>query len=157
MKTISQISNPFTRSSRGQSLVEFELALVIMIFMMLAVTDFGLAFFSWITLRDAAQEGATYASVAPPFDTNSVAAIRSRVKEASVSPVNLGILADDHINVDLVGTGTTACPGNGVRVTVTYDYRMISPWIIGAPTIPVSASVTDTILKAANGVTCGGS
>lgn len=162
-----------TRSSKGQSLVEFELALVIIIFLLLAVTDFGLAFFSWISLRDAAQEGATYASVAPPFDNDSIAAIRSRVKSASTTPVNLNTLADDSIGVELVRdtnaephtptaksfttADTKACPGYAVRITVTYQYRMISPMIsvfVGSPTIPISANVTNTILLAGNGVDC---
>ena len=147
-------------SNTGQSLIEFELSLVIMILLLLGVTDFGLAFFSWISLRDAAQEGVTYASVSPPYNYNSVVAIRERVKSASVAPVNLNTIADDDIKVELVGATQKPCPGYSVRVDVTYNYHMISPLIgqlIGSSTIPVSASVTNTILQAANGYDCTGS
>ncbi|MCX6080162.1 MAG: pilus assembly protein [Chloroflexi bacterium] len=148
------------QSSKGQSLIEFELALIIMIFLMLGVSDFGLAFFSWISLRDAAQEGVTYASVSPPFNNNSVAAIRTRVKSASLAPINFNDISDDEIEVELLGSVPKPCPGYSVRVKVTYDYHMISPMIsefVGSPTIPVSASVTNTILQGANGYDCSGS
>ncbi len=153
-----RLKNLFYRStSTGQSLVEFELALVVLIFLLLGVTDFGLAFFSWISLRDAAEEGATFASVSPPYNYDSVVAIRERVKNASMTPIDLETLSDEDIDVQLVGSIQKPCPGYSVRIDVKYNYHMISPMIsqfVGSMTIPVSASVTNTILQAANGYVC---
>jgi len=48
---------------RGQAIVELSMSLVMMLTLLAGAVDFGRAFFTWITLRDAAQEGASYASV----------------------------------------------------------------------------------------------
>jgi len=158
-------------SSKGQSLVEFALAATMMIFLLLATIDFGLAFFSWITLRDAAQEGATYGSIYPPSisSTNSsntgnaeINSVKSRVRGAATTPVNMSSLPLEKINILLLNpdgttTGAIACPGYGIQVTVIYDYHVITPMIstfINSPTIPVTATVTNTILRKGNGVTC---
>ena len=48
---------------RGQAIVELATSLVILLTLLAGVVDLGRALFTWITLRDAAQEGASYASV----------------------------------------------------------------------------------------------
>jgi len=164
MKTRFLTGNYPTHPNRGQSLVEFALAATLMIFMLVATIDFGLAFLSWITLRDAAQEGAAYSSIFPPtslLDSDPVVTnIKYRVKYAASTPVDLSTLANDHIVISIhntPGNATGACPGNSVQVTVTYDYPVITPIItnfIGSPTIPVSATVVNTILRKGNGMAC---
>jgi Flp pilus assembly protein TadG len=49
---------------RGQAMVELATMLVILLTLLAGIVDFGRAFFTYITLRDAAQEGASYGSVA---------------------------------------------------------------------------------------------
>lgn len=160
MNTKLFIKNHKKNLSRGQSLVEFAMAATLMIFLLLATIDFGLAFFSWIALRDAAQEGATYGSLKPPNSYSDLGNIRTRVKNATKTPINMGALPDDQIDVKVLNASgdpidpslpTSPCPGNGIRVTVTYKYKIITPMIstfIGNNEIPISASVADTILVA---------
>jgi Flp pilus assembly protein TadG len=45
-------------SERGQSLVEFSISLVIILWLLAGAVEFGIALFQYIQLRDAAQEGA---------------------------------------------------------------------------------------------------
>jgi hypothetical protein len=157
---------------KGQSLVEFALSATILMFLLLAVSDFGLAFLSWITLRDAAQEGATYAAVYPPVDTTapirhttegfSLIYIRARVRESATLPVSLTNLPTSHININLLqpdgNAGGLPCQGNAIQVTVTYDYHFISPMgkIFGNAQgeIPISANVTNTILVDGDKTVC---
>jgi Flp pilus assembly protein TadG len=163
MKTYLPSKTLLNRLSKGQSLVEFAMAATLMIFLLLATIDFGLAFFSWIALRDAAQEGATFGSLFPPtsYSDTDLDDIRTRVKNATKTPINMGALPNGNIVVDVLDatTGnridpllpTSPCPGNGIRVTVTYNYQVITPMIstfIGRSYIPISASVADTILVA---------
>jgi hypothetical protein len=59
------------------------------------------------------------------------------------------MIASDDITVTLVGT---ACTGNGIRVTATYpDFPITMPFMgaILGQTIPISATVVDTILSPA--------
>ena len=168
-------------SEKGQSLVEFTLTATILMFMLLAVSDFGLAFLTWITVRDAAQEGATYGSVYPPVDLDSTGGIdhdlqgfsliyiRARVRESATLPISLGSLPTSHINISLLspsgspdddGDDVEPCQGNAIQVKVTYDYHFISPLmgeIFGNAqgNIPISATVTNTILVDGDKTVCG--
>jgi hypothetical protein len=49
---------------RGQSMTEFALSLVIILTLLAGIVDLGRAFFAYIIIRDAAQEGAVCGSIA---------------------------------------------------------------------------------------------
>ena len=98
--------NPKTKE-KGQSLVELAMSLVMLLTLLAGVVDFGRAFFTWITLRDAAQEGASYASVIRTTKINDVSEfcddITARVEVTTTdlsggvtsTPINLLALAED--------------------------------------------------------------
>jgi len=127
----------------GQGLVEFAMVLVIMMILLAGVVDLGRAFFTFLSLRDAAQEGAVYASINPTDQTSIV----NRVRHSSAQPVNLNDPANIDVQVNFTGM---ACAGNGVEVVVKYDrFPLSMPFlgaILGSQTIAIRARVTDTIL-----------
>ncbi len=156
------------RRERGQSLVELAISLTVMLLLLSGAVTFGMALFSYVAMRDAAQEGALFGSFNPCTDPTgaactdstslNVAAIRSRVREASSSPVNFASFPDADITVQLTPSGAQPCEGiasgnttpNAVQVTIDYDYPIIMPYvgaIIGGQTIHLRATVTDTILQ----------
>ncbi len=53
------------KSERGQSLVELSISLVVLLYLLSGAVEFGLAFFQFVQLRDAAQEGALFGSMNP--------------------------------------------------------------------------------------------
>ncbi len=159
---------------RGQSLVELAISLTVILLLLSGAVDFGMALFSFVQLRDAAQEGALYGSLNPCLDQNAnnqcdvgeplnTAAIQARVKATSTSPMiqNLPLSAIDvQLTPDPANTlpcegSTTTASGpepNAITVTITYQYHIIMPFIgaiIGGQTIPLHAQVTDTILTPA--------
>lgn len=133
--------NQRPKKARGQSLVEFAISLTLILLLLAGAVDFGMAFFTFIAMRDAAQEGALYGSMAPA-DTNGII---QRVRSSATMPLDLTDPAV-RVNVRIVGN---ACEGGGVEVTLQYDYPITMPLIgavIGRNTIPLTATVTDTIL-----------
>ena len=54
---------PKDRNESGQSLMELALSMTVLLILLAGVVDLGRAFFTYIALRDAAQEGASYAAV----------------------------------------------------------------------------------------------
>ena len=144
-------------SERGQSLVELAISILILVYLLAGAVEFGLAFFQFVQLRDAAQEGALYGSMNPYVDTNAnakydsgepvnQAGIELRARAASTSPVDLSDTTE--VNITVTPSGPL-CEGNGIQVTVSYDHQIFMPFIpqfIGSSTIPLNASVTDTIL-----------
>src|SRR5512135_3374033 len=117
-------------TQRGQSLVELAISLTVMLLLLAGAVTFGMALFSYVALRDAAQEGALYGSFNPqvvgssPAQVN-VAGVRQRVHAASTSPIDLSALPDANITVATTPAGALPCEGtapdgtpNGIQVTV---------------------------------------
>jgi Flp pilus assembly protein TadG len=126
-------------SERGQSLVELGVSLLILLYLLSGAAEFGVLFFQFVQLRDAAQEGALYGSM-NPVDTTGITA---RVQAASSSPLDLTTITP------AITYSGAQCEGNGITVTLTYDHHIFMPFmpqLLGRDHITLSAEVTDTIL-----------
>jgi hypothetical protein len=158
----------FPRSEKGQSLVELAISLVVLMTLLAGAVEFGILFFQYVQLRDAAQEGALYGSTKP----DDVTGIVDRAKYSSQSPLDLpNLLApggevDIEISIDDGPGGTIPSPiysdnsayddtktcegyNHAITVKLTYEHRIFMPFmpqLIGE-TIPLEATVTDTILS----------
>jgi hypothetical protein len=145
------------KEERGQSLVELAVSLVVLLLLLSGAVESSLALFQYVTIRDAAQEGALYASVnPPPVDptdltyTAKVDAINNRVIAAANDVVKL-----DASNIEIVIHGA-ACEGssgvppvpNSVEVIVRFNHVIIYPFV-DSNTIALTAPVTSTILSPA--------
>jgi Flp pilus assembly protein TadG len=148
------------KSERGQSLVELAISLVVLLFLLSGVVEFGIAFFQFIQLRDAAQEGALYASLHPTDTAN----IEIRVRNASQQPIDLtnNVSGDPRqvtvtiTPIDSDGDTLTTCVGDGIQVSVSFRHHVFMPFVSpiftamsgdGTNTIPLTGTVTDTILQ----------
>lgn len=158
---------------RGQSLTELSITMTLVLILLAGVADIGRAFFTYITLRDAAQEGALYGSFAfsapdpggaPNALINPGAAcslITQRVRQNSNSPVDLANEAN--ITVQIASSKNSSvwvdctpamtiqpCAYDRIRVRVAFDdFTLSTPFLgalIGTQTVDISASVEDTIL-----------
>jgi len=150
IKVISkQVNKQCPHSERGQSLVELALSFTILLALLAGVIDFGRGFFTWVALRDAAQEGALYGSTNPTDSTG----IDQRVRDTSYEPVDM--TDPNEVTVDITIYGP-ACLGSPIQVDVTYNaFPIAMPFlgtILGRDTLTIHARITDTILRP----TCGG-
>lgn len=148
------------KKERAQSMVEFAISITFVLMLVAGLVDLGHAFFSFVALRDAAQDGAIYGSIYPIVDSNNngvyddgeplnTSEIVTRVREASNTPVDLSDTTSVSVNVSTSGD---PCEGNPITVSVTYNYPISMPFlgaILGTNTIPITASVTNTILTPA--------
>lgn len=125
---------------RGQSLVEMGLTMMLVLWLLSGVVDFGIGFFSYVAIRDAAQEGALYGSINPTLTSDIVTRVQ---QSASTSPIDLAV------TTVTVTTPTGTCPGNPITVTVVYNYQIAMPLtsIVTGNTIPIRTSATSPILK----------
>jgi Flp pilus assembly protein TadG len=165
-----KMKNP--RSESGQSLVEMAFSITFLIMLVAGVVDLGRAFFTYIALRDAAQEGAAYASIARIYQEGPMMCteIESRVHTTSntqivdltqtdvdtsyfdffdinlTNPYNCTSLDPENSSTD----NTHACLGSTVLVSVTYpNFPLSTPFlgsILGTQTIPIRATIEDTVL-----------
>ena len=123
---------------KGQSLVELAISFVVLLLLLGGAVEFGMAFFQFVQLRDAAQEGALYGSYCQDFTQ-----IESRTRGASDSPVDL---SSSDVSVLIESDGIE---GGDLKVTLIYNHAVFMPFIsiFVGNTIPLRAEVTDTILK----------
>ena len=139
---------------KGQSMTEFALALVLLLTLVAGIGDLGRMFFAYIIIRDAAQEGAVYGSIADKSDLpNLQTEVESRVKEAFTDPDNPSDTPIDinqlQVQTTLIGA-TCAAPGSAVRVKVDYVVPVTMPFlgaIIGSQQMPMTATVENAILS----------
>lgn len=135
---------------RGQSLVEFAISLVIILWLLAGAVEFGIALFQYIQMRDAAQEGALYGSI-NPIDK---AGIEARVRAASSSPIDL--VNDPGVVVQVTYPDGTCDVADSVKVRVEYPHQLFMPFATlftgGSNTINLGADVTDTILITTNSI-----
>ncbi len=137
-------TNLSEHSNRGQSFVEIGVFLMVLMILLAGLLDLGRAFFTYIALRDAAQEGALYGSTNP----TALTSIEDRVRNTSNTPVDLADTGDIQVSVSLHGP---ACLGSTIQVDVNYqDFPLAMPFlgtILDRQTIPIHATVSNTILR----------
>ena len=135
------------KSERGQSLVEMAISITVLVFLLSGAVEFGMMFFQYIQLRDAAQEGALYGSLNPA----DASGIEARTRGASSSPIKLTdpVVLVDIITNDENGDGLI-CPGDSIEVRASYPHEFFMPFITlitGPGGRTLTGSVTDTILN----------
>jgi hypothetical protein len=143
----------------GQSMVEFAISAIVILMLLVAVADLGRAFYTYLSIRDAAQEGAVFGAVCPQHVTQ----IMDRVKLTSQTPVDLNDPAHVqvtcyYISYDIFGnpietlcsSGTAPSAGNGIKIGVTFDNFTVTTPLAGSllgQTLTLRAEVTDTIIR----------
>ena len=120
------------RTERGAATVEMAMVTIFLFMLIAGIVDMGRAFYAYIGVQEAAQEGAIYGSFDPDGD------IRGRVLDSVEFP-------------DLNAAGSTVtvtCPTPGsIAVTVSHQVNLITP-IIGqwfGPTITIARTVTGQV------------
>ena len=133
------------QKEHGQSMVELALTITILMALLAGTIDLGRAFFTWLTMRDAAQEGASYGSI-EPTDTGGII----NRAELSFQDVIIDADADVDINVSFSGPQCLGSTPSTITVQIEYNnFTLTMPFlgtILGSQTIPIRATVSDTIL-----------
>jgi len=114
------------RKSNGQSLVEFSLALPIMLLLVLGVVEFGLGIRSYVSLTNSVREGARFASVGNPAgDPADCDGTTSDTVYGRVCYTN-STLDLDELDPD-VSYPEGTLPGSPVIVSADYTYNFVTP------------------------------
>jgi Flp pilus assembly protein TadG len=114
---------------KGQALVEFALLVPIFLLLMFSIIDFGMGFYSWITVTNSAREGARLGAVHAPLNVASSPCfgkasldqcIEDRVRDASD-------LTNEATKMTVTITNAQGLPGQSVVVEVDYQYDLMTP------------------------------
>jgi Flp pilus assembly protein TadG len=125
------------RTQRGQALVEFALVAPVFFLLLAGVLDASFAFFSQLTVINAAAEAAHAASIYPdPTTMYQVAESRAKAATTILAADRVSVV-DPPICVPIVSTScdfltaTGSQRGDLVRITVNYEYRPFFPLLLG--------------------------
>ena len=133
------------RNERGQALVEFALASVTFMIIVLGVFDIGRAVWNYNTLAGATREGTRYAivhgsgSTAPSGPAANDANVRTAVAKYA-GGLNSANLTTTSTWLD--GSNTA---GARVKVTTSYQFRSIFSSLFGVSPFTMTSSSTMTI------------
>lgn len=136
------IHNQPKQKERGQSMIELALVLTMLMVLLAGTVDLGRAFFTWLAMRDAAQEGAAYASIKPLETMKTEDRVRFNLTDTI--PDQLTSVA---VNIGYVGP---RCLGSTVTINVVYNnFPITMPFLgtlLGSQTIPIKATINNTII-----------
>jgi Flp pilus assembly protein TadG len=126
MKTSQRIPRRI-RGEDGAAAVEFAIVATLFFCLVFGIIDFGFAFHSWNNTANAAREGARKAAVdSNPSDVTA----RVMAAASTLDPTKLTVLVECSHNGGSFSSGlcgASLVEGDIVRVTVNYQYNMITP------------------------------
>ena len=147
------MSGSFVKKEKGQSLVEMAISFTLLLVIIGGIIDLGMLFYTYLSLRDVAQEGAIYGSYVPTDQSG----IYSRIKNSASWPIDSTQITNITVTCNgsnpCVVSTTDSCPGQKITVRVIYNYQPLLPMfsaITSGGPFSLNATVTDTILSSSN-------
>jgi len=157
----------FHKKEKGQSLMELAVSLVVMIILVTGLLELGRLMFYYVAMRDAAQEGAVYASLYPSACTQTILRVQKDLYNADPTQVDVTVTINGQpcesaatvdaaakaAGVDLVHGCLPSYPAAGHTAIVQVrqpNYTIAVPMLgtfLGSQTIDISATMTATIIR----------
>jgi Flp pilus assembly protein TadG len=109
---------------RGQSMVEFALVMPFLVFLLLGICQFGLAFHNYLSITDAARVGAREAAVSRTAAGGPCQAARDAI-QATVSPTQWATIAD---RITCTAPGDM---GSSFTLSISYPFAIGLPGVFG--------------------------
>jgi Flp pilus assembly protein TadG len=124
------------RDERGVALVEFALALPLLVLICLGTIDFGRAYATWNSVKNAAREGAAFAQVNPGKVTNSgICADPNNIEwhvhneSSTVNTYGVTVTRSDGSAVTGCNAGSVPASGSTIRVKASTTFNIITPFV----------------------------
>ena len=143
-----------SRKECGQSMTELAIVMTFLLIVLAGVVDIGRSFFTYIEIRDVAQEGALIGAIEPLECLEIVDRVRTSTDSLP------GLIGEKDVDGNYDGVVTITCdpadpstvnPGINITITVTYDdFPLTMPFLgtlIGGQTVDISASIIETVVS----------
>jgi Flp pilus assembly protein TadG len=142
------------RQDPAQSVVELALAMPMLLIILMGMVDLGRLYFTYLTVVDSARVGARYGTAKPPNcpisqadpkyqNLVSLAQAEAAGSDLDITKLSVTITLPDPNSCDL---SNNVIPGSQIKVTVRYDFGLITTYTFGGGTIPLSVSNSMVVL-----------
>ena len=122
----SRMTPKLHRKERAQSLVELAFAMPIFLVLVMGIIDFSWGLQSWISVTNAAREGARYGAVHCASGDYTDAEVEQKAVDKA-SGLDTSKLTATVDTTDGVSCEATPNSGESLVVDVTYDYELVTP------------------------------
>jgi Flp pilus assembly protein TadG len=130
------------RSQAGQALVEFSLAVIVLMVLVIGVVEAGRAVWNYNTLSNAVREGSRYAIVHGGAAADPAGPIPNNAQvELQVEQFASGLDTGD-LTVTSTWLDGNNNKGSRVRVSATYDFDTIFSSLLGIPAVTMTSTST---------------
>lgn len=145
------------KTERGQSFAELAVSMVFLLVLFSAAVDLGWAFYTMVSLRDTAQEAASFGAIC-----TDEAKVKERLKLSAASPIDMKQIADVSVCFSDPLSPST-CKASGVKrgddvtVTVRYLHQIVTPFVgafINSQSYPLVVTVSDTVMQDKQTIAC---
>ena len=133
-----RVAAPYASGERGANLVEMALVLPLLMMFLMGVLDFGRAYYSYVTLTNAAREGARFASRFPYQGNEEV--IGALVAQRVVQEPGLSNIPTDQIIVSSTGLGSPK--GSPVTVAAALPFDTFVGQMFGFQPLQIRTEAT---------------
>jgi len=151
-----------TQSEKGQSLLELAVVLVFILILLAGVVDLGRMMYEYLTMRDAAQEGAGYGAIYPNDCNHLITRVMQNLPDDNyavqiqITDVHgtAGTVTCDAAVANDYAAGRSAlpyfgCMGNTLTVIIDHSTEITMPFLSAftGPTVPMHVVIEDRIVR----------
>ncbi len=147
------VPKPLPEQERGQSLTELALLLPFLIILILGTLDLARAYDMYVSLQNAAREGARYAIADPTNTTGLATRINQELTGTGITGVTIAAPECTTIDKTSNSTDTTgiacadAVQGDYVTIKISHSFKFVSFSVIGLSDITMNTQATMAIAK----------
>jgi Flp pilus assembly protein TadG len=132
---------------RGATAVELAIVAPVVMLLLMAIVDLGLAVYSHICLAEAARAGARYAAVHGAGAASPVGPTANSAKVEEVVRSYAAGIVPSQLTVKSTWVQGNNSAGSRVCVSTSYKYKLLTAFILGGGTLDLCASQSMNIIN----------
>ena len=126
------------RSEKGSNLVEAAILLPVFLVLFLGVADIGMGFSTYISLSNAAREGARWMTINPDDRAGTIARVNNEIQSIGLNPTD--------VQISFSPNQSQYDSGDTVTITVRHNYTLLFGAFTQLPPIPLNITATMRVL-----------
>ncbi|MHB0987906.1 MAG: TadE/TadG family type IV pilus assembly protein [Bellilinea sp.] len=139
-------------TEKGQSLMELALVLIFILILLAGVVDLGRMMFEYLTMRDAAQEGAGYGAVYPSYCGQIIERTSQNMPDNTYNVVVLvdGMSCEAAWTADKsLARPAHGCEDKEILLSIDHNFSVTMPLLSAftGPTVPMHVEIKDRIVR----------
>lgn len=147
----------YNHPEKGQSMVELSLVLMFVLILLAGVVDLGRMMYEYLTMRDAAQEGASFGIAYPGYCVEMGTRVWDNLPDsfslADGDSVNITVNGQDCANAYNIDKNQPlpvhGCEGHELIVNIDHTFDIGMPFLSAftGPTVPMHVEIKDRIVR----------